>query len=344
MSGSSKTGYEVTIGAHSANSDGRSGDRLLVSLVVELGMDGAGGRCVLELAGAAQAPADPGVAVTVKLDVGNGAVSVFTGTAYAAEATAVSQIVRAADHGAKLGSIEVEQSYQDVSADFIIKDLLDKAGATPGTVTAGPDLASYAIHAGMSALAHVRALAALTGADIYTDGDGKVHVAAPKTGGADETLVFGETILALDLRKSPPAFDGFQLWGEGAASAKGKDKAHWLSTDLSGVKGEASVADGGVKASSAGTSPRRVRAGAIRAGGAAADAAKAMAASLAARGLRGSIDAYGTPTLMPGSVLRVDKLPSDHAAAALLDGKPVRVRCVRHTLSRQQGLRTRVEV
>nr|WP_294518354.1 hypothetical protein [uncultured Rhodopila sp.] len=345
MSGASKTAYDITVGGTTASSDGRKGDRLLLSLVVELGMDSAGGRCVLELAGAAQTPAQPGDSVSVQLDAGDGAVTVFTGTAYAGETTAVSQVVRAADGGAKLAAIEIEQAYEDVTADFIIKDLIGKAGATPGTISAGPDLASYAVHAGTSALAHIRTLAALTGGDFYTDGDGKVHVAAPGEGGADATLSFGETILALDIRGVSPAFDGFEMWGEGAASSQGKDKAHWLSTDLAGVKGEASVAaDGSVQAGNAGTSPRRIRAGAIRAGEAAGDAAKAKAAALAGRRLRGTIDAFGSPSLMPGSLLGIAKLPADHAAAALLNGKPVRVRAVRHTLSRNLGLRTRIEV
>jgi hypothetical protein len=345
VSGASKTAYDVTIGGNTASSDGRTGDRLLLSLVVELGMGSAGGRCVLELAGAAQSPAKPGDSVTVKLDAGDGSVTVFTGTAYASETTAVSQIVRATDDGAKLAAIEVEQAYEDVTADFIIKDLIGKAGATPGTVSDGPDLAFYAVHAGISVLAHVRTLAALIGGDIYTDGEGKVHVAAPKQGGADASLTFGETILALDIRSIPPAFDGFQVWGEGAASSQGKDKAHWLSTDLAGVKGEASVAsDSSINAGNPGTAPRRVRVGAIRAGAAASGAAKAMAGMLAALCVRGTIDAYGSPSLMPGVLLSIEKLPADHGAAALLKNQPVRVRAVHHTLSRNLGLRTRIEV
>lgn len=345
MSGPARTAYQVTIGGHRASSDGGGGDRQLVSLVVELGMDGVGGRCVLELGGAEQTPADPGAPVSVTLDAGNGAVTVFTGKAFASEATTVSQVVRAGDGLAELAAIEVEQAYQESSADFIIKDLLSKAGATPGTVTRGPDLPFYALHAGVSALTHLRALAGLTGGDIYTDGHGRVHVATPRTGGADSNLVFGETILALDLRKMPPAFDGVQLWGEGAASSKGKDKAHWLSTDLSGVKGEAAVtADSKVQEGRAGTAPRRVHNGAIRSGAAAGDAAKGMATRLAARALRGRIDVFGAPELMPGDLVTIARLPPDHAAAALLGGKPLRVRSVRHTLSRQRGLRTRIEV
>lgn len=345
MSGSTRTAYQVAVGGHLASSDGRSGDRQLISLVVELGMDGAGGRCLVELSGAAQAPVDPGAPVSVTLDAGGGAVTVFTGETYASEATAVSQVVRAADGVAKLAAIEVEQAYQESSADFIIKDLLTKAGATAGTVAPGPDLPSYAVHAGVSALAHVRALATLIGADIYTDGRGRVHVAAARTGEASNTLTFGETILALDLRKVPPAFDGVQLWGEGAASSKGKDKAHWLSTDLSGVKGEAAVtAHAQVQEGRAGSAPRRIRVGAIRAGAAAGDAAKAMASLLAARGLRGSIEVFGAPDLMPGDLLAIARLPADHTAAAWLDGRALRVRSVRHTLSRERGLRTRIEV
>ena len=346
MSGAARTGYDVTIAGRRASSDPRQGELQLLSAVVALGMDGAGGRCTLELGGVADRPADPGAPVSVTLDAGGGAVTVFTGEAYASEATAVSQVVRAADAISTLAGFEAEQAYQDVSADFVIKDLLSQAGATAGTVSPGPDLPFYPVHAGVSALAHIQALARLMGADVYTDGSGKVQVAVPRdAGAADHRLVFGETILALHLRRAPPAQDGVQLWGEGAASAKGKDKAHWLAADLSGVKGEAAVAASGqVRTHQSGARPRRVLSGAIRSGAAAGDAAKAMATALAARRLCGHIDVFGAPEIMPGDLVGITRLPGDHAAAALLDGKALRVRAVRHTLSRQSGLRTRIEV
>ena len=67
----------------------------------------------------------------------------------------------------------------------------------------------------------------------------------PKTGSADHRFKFGETITHLAVQKIAPAFDSVEVWGEGAASAKGADKAHWLSTDLSGVSAKASVAADG---------------------------------------------------------------------------------------------------
>jgi len=346
VSGAARTAYDVKFGRHRASSEPRESDSQLVSLMVELGMNGAGGRCVLELGGVAAPPADLVAPVSVKLDAGGGAVTVFTGETYASETTAVSRMLRAADAISTLAGREAEQAYQDMSADFIIKDLLGKADATAGTVSPGPDLPFYPVHAGTSLLAHIQALARLMGADVYTDGSGKVHVAVPRaTGAADHRLVFGETILALDLRRAPAAHDGVQLWGEGAASAKGKDKAHWLTADLSGVKGEAAITSSGqVRGNQASAMPRWVRSGAIRSGAAAGDAAQAMAAALAARRLRGHVEVFGAPEIMPGDLVDITHLPSDHAAAALLDGKPLRVRAVRHTLSRQGGLRTRIEV
>jgi hypothetical protein len=337
------TAYLAKAGDYSAASDARQSDRQLLSLVVERGMDGTGGRCVMEFGGAGFTPVEAGAPVSITLDAGQGMLGVFTGTAYATETTAVSQVVRASDSLAKLARIQVEGAYADVSADFVVKDLLSQAGADAGTVARGPQLPAYVVHRNQRALRHLETLAALCGADLFTDGDGKVNLAEPKTGGSDHSFKFGETVLALELCRAPPGFDGVEVWGEGAASSKGSDKAHWLSTDLSGVSGKASVDTRGAASSAAGTRPLRVTDGAIRSGGVAQDTATAWARKLAARWLEGSIEVFGAPEVQPGDLIEITGLPADHGAAELLEGHTLRVRSVRHTLDRDRGLRTRLE-
>src|SRR5271157_5513028 len=108
------TAYQAKVGAYSASSDTRHSDRQLLSLVVERGMDGTGGRCVVELGGTGFAPVEAGAPVNVTLDAGQGMQPVFAGTAYATETNAVSQVVRADDGLAKLARIQVEATYADV--------------------------------------------------------------------------------------------------------------------------------------------------------------------------------------------------------------------------------------
>lgn len=339
------TAYQANVGSYTASSDSRKGDRLLLNLVVELGMDGAGGRCVAELAGTDCAPVKPGEAVSVKLDAGDGMTSVFTGEAAAVEVTATSQRVTAWDGLAKLGCTDVEAAYEDVTADFVVKDLLQKAGVTPGTVAKGPNLPAYSVHRGPRMLAHLRRLAEMCGADLYTDGDGKVHFDVLKQGGADHRFQFGENILALELEQPRACADSVEVWGEGAASAKGADKAHWLSTDLSGVSAKAAVDDKGkVAQNKLGERPVRILDGALRSGSAAGDSAKARMAAAASRWIRGRLEVFGAPGVKPGDLVEVEKLPADHAAAKFLaGGLKLRVRCVRHALDRRRGLVTRIE-
>ncbi|MBL8480717.1 MAG: hypothetical protein JNJ60_00855 [Rhodocyclaceae bacterium] len=343
--GAVKVEYRAEIGSVTAASDARASDRQLLSLVVELGMDGSGGRVDAELAGADFDPPAPGDAVSVKLGIGAGLVPVFKGEAAAVEVGPASQRVLAQDALGLLGGAEAEGAYQDVNADFIVKDLLDQAGCKAGgAYDAGPKFAFFVAHRGR-ALRHLQRLAELCGADLYTDGQGKLHFALADTTGASHSFQFGENLLAVNLRKVPPLWDSMEVWGEGAAGAKGADKAHWLCTDLSGVSAKAAVDDDGkVSTGKLGKRPQRLVDGALRSGEAAAAVAKGRMAWIATRWVQGDVEVTGAPAVMPGDTVKLEKLPASHAAAKLLGGgRKLRVRGVRHSLDRERGLTTRLE-
>lgn len=337
--------FVAKLGPYRADSDPRSADRLLVSLLVERGMDGPG-RCVVELAGPLHDPVARGEAVTVELDAGAGSLTVFTGTCEATTAFATGQRIHAVDALARLASLRIEASFADAATDFIAKDVIGKAGATAGTIAPGPTLATCVLRHEVRALRHLADLASLAGADLWTDGTGKVQMAAPSSGAADHQLRLGETILALDLRGPCQADAAIRVVGEGAAAAKGSDAAHVLTTDLAGVLGKASLdANGKVQPGKAPEDAPRRGVAALRTGEAAGKAAEAWAKSVAARRIRGRIELTGAPEIEPGDQVSLDGLPADHAVAKLLDGgQTLRVRSVRHVLDRARGLRTTLEV
>lgn len=333
---------EIQIGSVTASTAPKREQRALIRLVSELGMGGAGGRCVLEIAGPALAPPAAGDPVTVAFGDGQSSTTVFTGEVQQVTRTAVSLRVTAVDGLAKLARTDVESAYEGKTAGAIVKDVLSQAGASAGTVHDGPTFASYALHRGPRALRHLQRLAELCGADLYADGDGKVCFTTPDEAGAEHSLKYGEHILQLSLEDAPPAFDSVVVWGEGAASAKGAGKEHWLISDLSSVSGKAAAGERGtVMAGQEGDRPLQVVDGAVRSGEAAQEVARGRAAAIASRAVRGFLVVLGDPTIAPGDTVAIESLPAERPAPA---GPSMRVRRVRHTLEASGGFVTRVEL
>jgi hypothetical protein len=228
-----------------------------------------------------------------------------------------------------------------VDLDFIVKDLLQQSGQAVGTVSSGPKLSVYLLHRGVRALRHILKLAKLCGADLYTDGEGKVHFTTPRKGPADHRFSYGATVLDLDLSRTRPVFDGVILWGEGAASSKGADKAHWLTTDLAGVGAKTALDEAGeTVGGKAGKHPIQITDGAVRSGETAQACADGRMAAMAARAVQGQLTVSGSPTVTPGDLVQLDDLPKDHTS--ILGGHLLRVRTVRHTLDRRRGFLTRM--
>ncbi|WP_257456344.1 hypothetical protein [Archangium lipolyticum] len=336
--------YEVTIGSFQASSQAGQGNGYVRSIVSELTMDGAGGRCYLELVASDSEPPAPGDETTISLDDGNGAVTVFTGTVLETKASPDTTLIVGTDGLAKLARLDVSGVYEQTSAGSIVSELVQKAGATAGTVEDGPTFTSYVLHRGPRALRHIHRLAEQCGFDVYTDGEGAVHFAAPKQGGADHTFTYREQVLKIELLRTPLAYDGVEVWGEGAASTQGSEKSHWLVADLSSVSGKAAAdADFKVQSGSEGELSREVRDGAVRTGDDATAQAEARMKALASRALRGFAVVLGAPAVKPGDLVEFADIPATHAVHALASDKVLRVRAVRHTLNARSGFVTRME-
>jgi hypothetical protein len=337
--------YRVSIGGQIASSTTAENERLLLSLAVRLDMSGAGGCCEMRLGDLDNTVPQAGDAVTVDLDAGSGRQRVFTGTVDGVCVDAKGIALIAYDGLRCLAALEVDAAYEDVAVDFVVKDLLSLGGASVGTVAPGFRLAAFRIKREPGVLYHLRQLASWCGADLYTDGAGRVHCTTPEQRGSEHCLQFTDTILQVNLQAMPPVHDGAEICGEGAAASQGADKWYWLAKDLTGVSGKAAMDEHGtVSEGKTGTQTQRLVLGAARSGEAAGHIAVARARAFAAHRLRGFVEVSGAPGVMPGDRVTIESIPRGHALAVLLQGVPgLRVRGVHHRLSRHVGFVTRLE-
>jgi hypothetical protein len=337
--------YRITVGSQTLSNKAGDNERLLLGATIRLSMDGYGNRCELVLGDAENTAPQALDSVTVELDAGEGMKKIFTGVVDTVKITATEQRVSAFDSLNQLANYYLESSYEDVDADFVVKDVLSQASVTAGKIDKGVHLSALVFSKNTTALAQLLQLAEWCGTDIYSDGAGKVHFTPAKDTGAEHSFKYGVSLQTVELQATPPVYDSIEIIGEGAASSQGAEKFYWLAKDLSGVTGKASIdAKGKVKTGSLGKKPRRLIVGAVRSGEAAKKVAENTMQALASRWLRGRVIVTGAPQIQLADTLSITDLPAKHSASSLLKGgHSLRIRGICHTLNRKRGFITQVE-
>lgn len=335
--------YDIQIGSLVFGNDDAA-RRPLLSVESEIGAGGGVGRCLLHLGDISWAHPEVGDPVRVHLDVGAGPVAIFTGEVERVCQRPAALYALAYDGLAKMAQVEVEGVYEEVSAGFIVRELIAEAGASAGEVEDGPTFPSYLVHRGPRALRHAQRLGERVGAELASDGDGKVHFRRPKAAPAVQRLVWAQDLLEIDLQERRLAPDAFSIWGEGAAGTEGAERWHWLPIDLAGVSGEASISMGAAGEPGSATSggggelARRVCDGAVRSVEVANEVASARAELIALRPIAGHVVALGRPALQPGDWVDLVDLPGADGGV-----RSLRILKVAHSLSNAMGLHTRLE-
>lgn len=330
--------HDIRLGALTvSNTSDRASARML-RLCSELTMDGVGVARVVLAPGEYELP-ETGAVVALSLDSGDGSRAVFSGAVLEIECAALEVRVTAVGGLGALGRIECARAFEHAKAGDIARALLNLVGATAGTIEAGPSFPSYILHRGPSALQHLWRLARLCGVDVFEDADGRVHFAGVASRGAEHRLQARARVLALTVSSASPSRTGATVWGEGAASTKGAERAHWLAAELTSVSATTRAEGDDFKDSR----NSWTLSGAVRSGEVASTLAKAQVRARSARGLRGEFTVTGAPRIVPGDVVVLDALPREHAASALVDGVPLRARAVQHSLGPRTGYVTRVE-
>lgn len=339
-----RIGYTIELGSITLSEQPDEGGPPLLALDVGRSMGGTGGRARIELGNVGAAMPAVGDRVRIELDAGEGSSVVFTGEVEEVARGTRTVVVQARDALARLAEHEVESGYEEASAGFIVKDLVEAAGAEAGTIEEGPTFPRYVVHGGGRALQHAQRLAALLGADLYSDAEGKVCCERPAKGSPAHRLRWGEHLLQVSLEREPLRTDSLAVWGEGAAGTDGSDKEHWLTTDLSGVAGKAEVSESNgqrtVTPKQLGKRPRTLIDGAIRSVDAADEIAEAYVKRLELRPVRGSVLVLGLPEAALGQWVELAELPESSNPVGRGAAVQLRVRGVRHRLSPSTGLVT----
>lgn len=312
--------FEAALGTASAAEWARA----TASIVVELGLAPFVDFALLRVSAADGAPAVAlGDAGTVSLSYDDDQPhTILTGEIQKLGRMITGEVEVAVVNGsATLAALRLNQSYEQVSAGDIVRDLCGRAGVTPGSVEDGLDLPFYVIDDRSSTWRHIAALARKSGYVAYINADGELMFGPASSGDPVASFGFGVDVLEFRATESAPVIGKATVTGEGAAGKEGSDAWNWL------VKDSAGVTD-----SSGSDDPERILADAsLRSTDAVRNAA---VASIARAGLAKSparLLVPGSPAVIPGSAVEIQGAPQD-----ALNGVYV-VRWIRHSYSKQSG-------
>ncbi|HET7228989.1 MAG TPA: hypothetical protein VFJ16_03270, partial [Longimicrobium sp.] len=270
--------------------------------------------CRLALHGLAQSAAAAGDDVTVELGYDDALETVFTGTVAAVTHGFGRIEVEAVGAFAALAAARVNALYEQETAGGIVSDVLGKLRVAEGKVEAGIKLPAFAMDEGLTAWAHLRALATRCGFDLWADTDDTAHFRAYNPATTHE-LAYGADLLAWEHDTRPAAWDGVEVYGESpAGQGQGDDASSWLTKqDVKGTAGE--------------TSGRilRIADAAARSPSLAGDVAKGAMVEFSAAS-RGTARVLGAPKVKLGDAVSFARLP-----VAAQNGE-ARVTAVRHRL------------
>jgi hypothetical protein len=281
--------------------------------------------------------AAPGDDAVLKLDGGDGAVDVLTGTVGIMRRGLLTVDVTGADAGSLLGRARSASTFEKQEASQIIRTLISDAGASAGNISIDLPLAFYVAHQARTSAEHIASIASMAGALAVVDADGSVGVRTVPTR-PEIALRYGREILSYQSLATPAPMAEEYMIGNGPAGSVQAPNALYPSFEqLPG------------SASSPGPDSRWRPAPVLRTASAASDASSAAStrAAAASSRIRASRAAAASsriratcfllPAMRPGMVADVQDLPDGPS------GGPWLITRVRHHLHPSMGATTTFE-
>ena len=265
----------------------------------------------------------------VKIELGyadqGGMTLVMTGTVERIEPNLTT--TRVIGYGGEMKMLRTfhDQTYEQMKAGAIVRDLAGKAGTEVAQADDGISFPVYVVEGRRSVYAHMLDVAEFCGFDLYLTPEDRVVFEKFFNGKAVHLFEYGKHLIALDVRRTPPSAEQVQVWGESPTGSKGNDAAAWLTTDFSDSKG---VAGAG--------STLLLERPALRTTKAASTAAKAALTAIQRRTLRGELLSLGRPEVKLGDALRLTGMADNSL------NTDFQVRTVTHRIIKTGGFVTRI--
>jgi len=315
--------YEIQIGSITIQSEDDPARSTLLALEVSLDLATLADQAILTLApvGGVQPALDNDVVIKLGY-TGSSLETVFTGAIVDLQPRITANRILALSPARLLLGLRTENTYLNVAAADVVRDLCDQAGVVVDTVEDGSRYAAYVCHGGRSAAGHVRLLADQNGFDSYFNAEGKLVFR--KFGGSltVHVLEYGKHLVDLQLDASPTFGGQVQVFGESPLDAQGDQSFAWLTKSFNaGVSGS-------------GSPVRAVSDAALRTQDAAQAAAQAAVKRFQQRTLTGRARVLGKPQIHLGQAVRFANAPDPRMNATF------QVRSIRHHLSKKSGFTT----
>lgn len=328
-----RPGYRITIGDNVVDTTAEPKASTLVELTVRLDLDTPVDAATLVQGQVGGLRAEPGDDLAVELgysDSEDGLIRVLTGTVVTVEPGIRTERVVGHSRADVLLRTFVDQTFEDMTAGDIVRELAGQAGLDVDRIEDGLSLPAYVVDGRRNALRHVRDLARLCGFDTYLTPEGALVFEA-FTGSRDVHRVkYGEHVLLAEQWHARPAAGTVHVYGESPGSSRGDESWAWPTKDFEPRRGSAGT----------GTPTLLVERPALRSSQAAQTHAQGVADALQAASLRVRLRLQGRPQVKLGDLMRLERFPAK-AAVDRLDGN-YQVRGVQHRITKRDGLLTDV--
>jgi phage protein D len=303
------------------------GTSTIAHLRVELGMDGAADRLVLDLGQVGSFRPAVGQQVTVELGYTEGQDPQQVTVATLVDADPDLRARRVVGLAAEaLLRTTVDRTFESSTAGAIVTDLAGAAGVDVAHADDGIDFPAYVVDARRSVYHHIGELAAVCGFDRYVDNEGKLVFAFFTGGRTSHVFEHAKHILDVHLDRRPVAADKITVIGESPGAAQGDNSWAWFAQDLDPFTGRAGSGDRTLL----------LERSALRTATATQQAAQATLTELARRAATGDVLVTGAPQVRLGDALRLSGVPEPG-----VDGT-YQVRSVVHDIRKDTGFTTRI--
>jgi phage protein D len=303
------------------------GTSTVAHLRVELGMDGAADRLVLDLGQVGTLRPAVGEQVTVELGYTDGQDPQQVTVAAVVDADPDLRAHRVVGLAAEaLLRARVDRTFESATAGSIVNELAQAAGVDVATADDGIDFPAYVVDARRSVYHHIGELAAVCGFDRYVDNEGKLVFTLFTGGRTSHVFEHAKHILELHLDRCAAQATQVTVVGESPGAAKGNNSWAWFAQKLDPFAGRAGSGDRTLL----------MEHGALRTAAATQQAAQAILTDLTRRTATGDVLVTGAPEVRLGDALRLSGVPEPG-----VDGT-YQVRSVVHDIRKDTGFTTRI--
>ncbi|NUM36516.1 MAG: hypothetical protein HUU50_18395 [Candidatus Brocadiae bacterium] len=231
--------YNVAFQGQSYTPNVFRGEHNLISLEVNLSLNHCADRVRVLFGGGSNFAAKLKDPIDITLGDEQSKPIVFRGKIAHLSFQATCIIIDAQKSEHSLFALHFNQLFQKQSCGAIVREILSRASLDSGNIEDGITLSHYPLGIRWSGYDHIQALAQKNDFIFFSNADNQFHFQKPIKKASKKKFSYKKDILELQNTEHLPEYEGFLVYGEGAASVKGEDAENWLHKNPDDYSGKA---------------------------------------------------------------------------------------------------------